>query len=154
MKKLFFVLWFCLCVAPPALAALDPTLVEQLAADDSDDKIAAIQALAQSADPAALKVLKAMNEEALLTDGERVFIKDGERAIDAASGAEIAPAPANADAITINNRVRNELAGAMATLKLFDDDRAQRLAAVRELATAQAGDPTPAMAPLLAKALA
>ena len=157
MKKLFFVLWFCLSIAQPALAALDPALVRQLAADDSDEKIAAITQLAQSADPAALKILKAMNEEALYSDGERVFLKDGEQAFDAASGAEIALAPANAasaDSITINNRVRGELAGAMATLKLFDADRALRLSAVRELATSLAGDPAPAMAPLLAKAQA
>ena len=152
MKKFLFVLLLSLSVAHQALAALDPVLVKQLAAEDSDEKIAAIQKLVQGADPSALKILKAMNEEALFANDEQVFLKDGEKAIDAASGAELLPMPADADSITINNRVRSELAGAMATLKLFDPDRGLRLAAARELATSLANEPDPGMAPLLLKA--
>ena len=147
---LVFLLWFAFAL--PALAALDPAVVKQLADDDSDEKIAAIQQLVQSADPAALKVLKAMNEEALFATEDQVFLMDGAKALDAASGAELFPLPENGSSVTINNRVRNELAGAMAVLKLFDPDRSLRLAAARELATAQANEPDVAMAPLLLKA--
>jgi urea transport system permease protein len=153
MKRTACALLLWILIAVPALAALDPAVVRQLAADDSDDKIAAIQKLVQSADPAALKVLKAMNEEGLFASGDRVFLRENDKAIDAATGAEISPAPEDGDSVTINNRVRGELAAAMAVLKLFDPDRRLRLSAARELALAQAGEPNPEMAPLLEKAL-
>ncbi|MEI7431273.1 MAG: HEAT repeat domain-containing protein, partial [Betaproteobacteria bacterium] len=152
MKTIILILLLGFSVMQPASAALDPVLVKQLAADDSDEKISAIQKLVQGADPSALKILKAMNEEALFAADDQVFIKDGEKAIDAASGTELSAIPANADSITINNRVRSELAGAMATLKLFDPDRALRFSAARELATSMANEPDSVMAPLLLKA--
>ena len=152
MKNIILVLLLWVAGILPAVAALDPTVVKQLAADDSDEKIAAIQKMVQSTDPAALKVLKAMNEEALLATEDQVFVMDGDKAVDAATGKEITPLPENGGSVTINNRVRSELAGAMAVLKLFDPDRKLRLAAARELATAQANEPDTAMAPLLLKA--
>lgn len=94
--------------AAPAQAALDAKAVAQLAAEDSDEKIAAIWALAEGGQPGeATKVLQA------LADGS---LKD-----------------ARGEEITINNRIRGELAGALASLRLFDDDRATRLAAAKAL---------------------
>ena len=51
IRKLLLVL-FC-AGSLPALAALDPVQVRQLAAEDSSDKVAAIRALVQAADPGA-----------------------------------------------------------------------------------------------------
>ncbi|MFA6311485.1 MAG: urea ABC transporter permease subunit UrtB [Sterolibacterium sp.] len=138
--------------ALPSFAALDPAVVQQLAAEDSDLKIAAIQKLAQSADGQALKVLKAMNEEALFAAGDQVFLKDKDQAVDAASGAAITPPPENADSVTINNRVRGELAGALAALRLFSPERHMRLAAAKELTLSLASEPDAGMAPMLARA--
>ena len=121
-------LWF---FAHPAFAALDPALVKQLAAEDSDAKIAAIQKLGDL--PEATKVLQAMADDALLVAGETVFILEDDKATDAASGAAITPAPEEYEAISVNNRVRSALGNAMAALKLFDPDRAVRLAAATEL---------------------
>jgi len=111
------------CVAGLARAAVDPALVAQLGAEESDDKIAAIQKIAQTADPDALKVLQA------LADGE----------LKAPDGSEI----------TINNRIRGELANAMASLRLFSPDVALRLAAARELQTNVGAE----MVPVLTRAL-
>ena len=95
-------------LAAPAQAALDAKAVAQLAAEDSDEKIAAIWALAQGEQPEeAMKVLQALAEGSL---------KD-----------------ARGEDITINNRIRGELASALASLRLFDADRAARLAAAKEL---------------------
>ena len=154
MKNLILALSLCLLTALPTWAMPDPAMVKQLAADDSDEKIAAIWKLAETADADALKILKAMNEESLFAAEDRVFLMDGEKAFDAASGEEISPVPANADSVTINNRVRGELAGAMAMLKLFDPVRARRLSAARELASSLASAPDAGMEPMLAKAKA
>ncbi|MBL8502417.1 MAG: urea ABC transporter permease subunit UrtB, partial [Rhodocyclaceae bacterium] len=112
-------------LAAPAQAALDAKAVAQLAAEDSDERIAAIWTLAQGDQPAeAIKLLQA------LADGS---LKD-----------------ARGEDITINNRIRGELAAALASLRLFDADRGVRLAAVKEL---QSGADARLVA-LLEKALA
>ncbi len=136
--------------ASPAFAGLDPQLVSQLAHEDSDEKIAAIDRLAEAADaPAALNVLSALNGDALLSAKEHVFFLQDGKAIDAATGAEITPAPEASESISINNRVRRALGAALASLKLFAPERATRLAAANELQASADADTLP----LLAKAL-
>ena len=110
------------CLTLCASAALDPLLVRQLAAEDSDEKIAAIEALAKSGDPEAVAILKQLDEGTL---------KDEQ-----------------GEDITINNRVRGKIAEAMAALRLFDPDKGARLVAVKELLA----NIDPGMAPMLAKA--
>ena len=117
------------------MAALDPATVKQLAADDSDAKIAAIQQLGASGSREAVPVLKALANDQLFVSGDRIFLMEGEKAKDAATGAEITPAPESHDSITINNRIRAELANAIAGLRLLNPDRAVRLAAAQELQT-------------------
>jgi urea transport system permease protein len=131
-----------------ARAALDPAQVNQLAAEDSSDKVAAIRQLTQTADPDAVRVLKAMSEDGLYLAGDKAVIIDGDQAFDAATGTKIRM-PANPESVTVNNRIRGELAGALAALELFDTERAVRLASARKLQSKVAPD----MAPLLARAL-
>lgn len=130
-------------------AALDESTVKQLAAEESEEKIAAIQKLAQVADPAAVKVLKALNEDALYVSGGRVLIVYDEKATDAATGELLASLPEDAEGISINNRIRAALANALAGLRLFDAHSQVRLAAARELQN----NVDPLMAPLLLRAL-
>jgi len=120
MRKLLFTLLCCLSLA--AYAAPDPALVRQLAAEESDDKIAAIQKLALTAEPDALAVLQQLADGTLKDD--------------------------KGEDITINNRVRGELEGALAVLKLIDPDATLRFKAVKEIAT----NVDAAMAPMLARA--
>jgi urea transport system permease protein len=131
-----------------AQAALDPVAVRQLAAEDSGDKVAAIRQLVQTADPDAVRVLKAMAEDSLFVAGEQVVIIEGEQAFDAATGKPV-KMPASPESPTVNNRVRGELASAMAALKLFDADRAVRLEAVQKLQSKA----EPELAPLFDRAL-
>jgi urea transport system permease protein len=135
--------------AAPALAALDAKAVSRLASEDSEEKIAAIRQLVQGGDPTALRVLQALGDDALQLSGGKVVIVDGERVFDAVTGEELKAGPEGGEGISINNRVRRELATALAALGLFDPDRGARLAAAQEL-TAGADL---AMAPLLARAL-
>ncbi|MGC1518764.1 MAG: urea ABC transporter permease subunit UrtB, partial [Azonexus sp.] len=131
-----------------ARAGLDPAQVNQLAAEDSSDKVAAIRQLTQTADPDAVRVLKAMAEDGLFLAGDKAVIIDGDQAFDAATGTKM-QMPANPESVTVNNRIRGELAGALAALELFDAERAVRLASARKLQSKVAPD----MAPLLARAL-
>ncbi len=111
-------------VSLPVWAGLDPAWLKQLSADESDEKIAAIQSIAAAGGDEARQVLQSLAEGTL--KGE--------------DGSEI----------TINNRVRGELNNALAALRLFDVRAEQRLTAAREvLASAESG-----MAPLLQKARA
>jgi urea transport system permease protein len=146
MMRIVLALMFCALQAMPAWAGIDPATLKQLAADDSDAKIAAIRALGTSGDPAALPVLDALANDALfiLPDG-RMFTMPDDKAIDALNGKEIDPVPENYDSITINNRVRGELNNAVAGLRLESPDRSVRLAAAKELQSNVGADMAPAL---------
>jgi urea transport system permease protein len=147
MKKLLLLLLLTAC-SLSARAALDAAQVRQLAAEDSTDKVAAIRQLTRTADPDALRVLQAMADDNLFLAGDKAVIIDGEQAFDAASGNAI-KLPASPENVTVNNRIRGELASAMAALKLFDAERSVRLESARKLQSQVSTD----MAPLLEKAL-
>ncbi|MBS1157856.1 MAG: amino acid/amide transporter rane protein 1, family [Proteobacteria bacterium] len=148
MTKLLMILLLGACTLP-AQAALDAAQVRQLAAEDSTDKVAAIRHLTQTADPDAVRVLQAMAEDSLFLAGDRAVIIDGDNAYDATSGESI-KMPAAPESITVNNRIRGELSGALAALKLFDGERSVRLESAQKLQSKV----SPEMAPLLARALA
>jgi urea transport system permease protein len=120
IPRFFLLLMLLLSLA--AHAAPDPAVLRQLAAEESDDKIAAIHKLALTAEPEALAVLQQLADGTLKDD--------------------------KGEDITINNRVRRELEGALAVLKLIDPNPTVRFAAVKEIAS----NVDAAMAPMLAKA--
>jgi urea transport system permease protein len=138
-----------LALAPPA-SALDASLVKRLVADDSDEKIAAIHALSLAATPEAAALLQALSEERVLAAGDRLLVTQGDTLRDAATGQVVSPAPEGAEAPTLNNRVRRELEGSLAALRVFDPDRRVRLAAAKLLGEAA----SPELAPLIERALA
>jgi urea transport system permease protein len=137
----------------PAVAALDPALVAQLAADDSDARVEAVRKLVATEDPRVIEVLKALDSEAFaLTDGgKRAVIVSNGQLFDAASGAAAGAAPANLDVVVINNRIRGEIGAALAALRLGSADRAQRLAAARELQGSDNEDALPIIERAMAK---
>ena len=146
IRKLLLVL---LCTAGlQAQAALDPAQVRQLAAEDSTDKVAAIRQLTQSADPDAARVLKAMAGDTLFLAGDKAVIIDREQAFDATTGKAV-KMPADPESVTVNNRIRGELASALAALNLFDSDPSIRQAAARKLQS----NPGPELVPLLERAI-
>ncbi len=128
--------------------ALDARTVEQLGFGESDDKVAAVAALVAAGDARALAVLEALAEGDLYTSGRQVLIIKGDAAHDAASDAAVTPVPEERDEVTVNNRLRREVAAAIAALSLASPDREARLAAAKALA----GGAEPAMLPLIKKA--
>ncbi len=121
-------------IAAPAWA-LDPALVAQLGAEDSDARVEAIRKLVATEDPRVIDILKALDGEALalIDNGTRAVIVTGGQLTDAATGRVAGAAPANLETIVINNRIRGELGAALAALRLGSSDRAERLAAAKEL---------------------
>ncbi|MGZ5572391.1 MAG: urea ABC transporter permease subunit UrtB [Usitatibacter sp.] len=140
---------FCL-LAANAFAALDPATVARLAFGEGDEKVAAVAALVASDDAQAMVLLKALADGEVQSAGKQVLIVKGESATDALTGAAVVPMPASREDVMVNNRLRRELEGALAALRLVSPDRETRAAAAKELA----GGAEAAMAPLVKKALA
>jgi len=139
-----------LAVGAPGARALDAAAVDKLATGDGDEKAAAVAALVASGDPRALVLLKALADGEVQVAGGRVLIVHEAAAVDAVTGAAVAPLPDGRDDVVVNNRMRREIEGAMAGLRLLSPERAVRAAAVKELE----GGADDSMRPLVRKALA
>src|SRR5258706_3597106 len=151
MRAVYFslVMFLLLAVSLPA-RALDPEVVRKLAFGESDEQVAAVAALVAEGDLQASALLQALADGELQTSGKRVLIVKGDAGVDALTGQKVEPLPAEREDVNANNRLRRELATALAALKLKSPERAVRFAAARELA----GGAEDAMLPLLKQALA
>jgi urea transport system permease protein len=122
-----------------AAFAVDPEILKRLAADDFDEKAAAIEAIAASPDDTTLPVLKALQDGALFVDGKGGgWIKAVDGVLDAVTGKPTGMPTPEPDEVTINNNLRGQIDGAVAALKLFSPERELRLAAA--LALQEGGD--------------
>jgi urea transport system permease protein len=146
-SRAVFILW--LLGISPSAHALDPALAKQLAAEDSDAKLDAINKIAVSGDATAVALLRAMQDDALQMFNGRLVIVAGSSVKDALSGEPVAAPPEKLEAIVVNNRVRSVLDGAIAALKLISPQREERLAAAKIVAD----DPDGEMLPLIKAAL-
>jgi urea transport system permease protein len=137
---------------PTKLAAL----VQQLGADDFEQKIAAVGELAALGDPRVVKLLQALeNGDLYVTKDKKVVLaeQDGDNfaTSDPISGARIGTATSDdIDQIIVNNRVREVIDAALGALNLFSSSRDDRLAAALDLIKR----PSPSSVPALQKALA
>ncbi|MFL6635057.1 MAG: urea ABC transporter permease subunit UrtB [Massilia sp.] len=153
MKPLFkhLLATLALCLPLLAHAALDPALLQPLAGDDPDARVAAVAGIAATGGGDARRVLQALldDELAATPSGQVLIVHDG-GALDAATGRAL-PVPDGVDGIVVNNRLRGAVQAALSGLALLAPVRDERLAAVQAL---QAQDADPAQAPLLRQALA
>jgi urea transport system permease protein len=141
---------YCLTLAMAAQAAIDPALIKPLGGDDPDARIDAVNKIAALVNDDAQKVLNALNAETLYVrpNGDVLIIED-DKAYDPVAGKAVAPVPDDVDGITVNNRLRAVVEGALSGLKLFSPVRAIRAAAATDLLK----DANPAQVPLISKAL-
>jgi urea transport system permease protein len=141
---------YCLTLAMAAQAAIDPALIKPLGGDDPDARIDAVIKIAALVNDDALKVLNALNAETLYVrpNGDVLIIED-DKAYDPVAGKAVTPVPDDVDGITMNNRLRAVVEGALSGLKLFSPVRAIRAAAATDLLK----DANPAQVPLISKAL-
>jgi len=142
--------WLCVH-ALGAFAAIDPALLKPLGGDDPDARIDAVNQIAALANDDALKILNALNSDALYVTpaGDVLIVDDAGKAFNPAND-QTGPAPDDAEGITVNNRLRGAVDGALSGLKLLSPQRDQRLAAAGELLK----NADPAQIPLIEKALA
>ena len=115
-----------------AAIALTQDQVRAMAVGENDQRSAAIAAAAASGDPAAPAFFQALLDGTVKVAGDRVFVVDGDKARDAATGAE-APPPEGAEDVVNSNRMRREIDSAVAALKLLSPDASQRALALKEL---------------------
>ncbi|QJR15433.1 urea ABC transporter permease subunit UrtB [Usitatibacter palustris] len=114
----------CAAFAWPA-HAVDPAIAKRIAAGDNDEKVTAIAQIVAAGEPKDIEFLQALGEGSVTVDGKSVEV-------------------------TVNNRLRRVIDGAIAALRLTDSDRDTRLAAAKELS----GGAEAAMLPAVKKALA
>lgn len=132
-------------------AGLDASLLAPLAGDDPDARLEAIGKLGQSTDPAAADVLAALGADRLYATADgRVLVDTGQQALDPATGAR-QPMPPDAQPVTINNRLRRAIDGALAESRLHAADPAQRLAAAQRLQQASQASVLPLIVAALDK---
>ncbi len=115
-----------------AATALTPAQALRIAQGESDERIAALNEVVTAADPALTGYVQALlADEVKLAGGKAYIVHDG-KTTDAASGAA-ATLPDGAEDVVNPNRVRRELEAALAALKLFSPERAERAKAINEL---------------------
>ncbi len=146
--RLFLLLMVAVTAFVRPAYALNADTVQKLASGESDEQVAAVAALVAAGDERAAALLQALADGEVQTSGKRVLIVKGEHALDAVTGEKLSPPPAEREDVSVNNRLRRELATALAALKLVSFDRAIRFAAAKELA----GGAEDAMLPLIRKA--
>ena len=112
--------------------ALTADLAARIAAGDGDSRIAAINEAVIAADATLVPFVQAMlADEAKVAAGKASIVRDG-KAVDAATGAP-AVLPDGAEDVVNNNRMRRELASAVAALGLISLDRSARAKAIAAL---------------------
>jgi urea transport system permease protein len=119
-------------VFTPLNWAITPEVAKAISIGKNDDRIAALSRALATPDEGLVRLVDAMLDDAVkIADGRVLIVRDG-KAIDAATGAEIA-LPANAEDIVNNNRVRGEFDQAKAALSLLSPIREARAKAIAEL---------------------
>ncbi|MFO1326835.1 MAG: urea ABC transporter permease subunit UrtB [Rubrivivax sp.] len=111
--------------------ALTPEQAARIAAGDSDDRIKALGEAVAAGDsglPAFVKAL--LDDEVKVAGGKAYLVKDGKASDPSGAAATL---PEGAEDVVNNNRMRRELEAALAALRLFSPDRAERAKAVAEL---------------------
>jgi urea transport system permease protein len=129
--------------------ALTPEQARGLAAGENDERIAALAKSLERGDEGLATFVQAMLDDTVKVAGDKVFVMKGEQATDAATGSPV-PLPDGAEDVINSNQMRRELDGALAALKLFSKDVAERRAAARSLKD----EADESRLPLIEKALA
>lgn len=129
--------------------ALTAEQAVKLATGETDDRVAALSKVVESADEKTFALIKAMMDDGVKIAGGRVLIVEGDKVTDAVSGVTVS-LPADAEDVVSNNRMRGELEATMAALKLFAKEPSLR----KEAALALLKDPDPARLSMIDRALA
>jgi urea transport system permease protein len=127
--------------------------LKKFAEDSFDETDDAIQAVVASGSPRASAVIQALSDGQLVyeADTKKIFIQDGMRVIDAATGEVVASPPATLETVRLNNRLRQTVAAAIGGLTLMSPDRTARLSAANAVFKSRDAKILPAVDAALAK---
>jgi urea transport system permease protein len=134
--------------------ALTPADALALVAGDTSDRINTLNRLATEPDEKASALIKAMADENVRVDGERVLIVQGDGAVDAVTGEALASLPDSAEDVMINNRLRSAMETALAGMDLFGAPPARQREAAKSLQRNAFDEPDTSQLLLIDKALA
>ena len=150
IQKISCAIGLCLglLLSTPALALTLPE-AQGMAVGDADARIAALNKAIVQADDKTAAFIQALADDAVKTAGDKVFIVRDSKATDPVTGQAVT-LPDGAEDVISNNRMRGELDGAQAILRLFSKDDKLRGQAIASLLK----DPDESKLALLDKALA
>jgi len=106
--------------------------VKSITIGETDSRVAALTKAMLTADDKTAAFLQALSDDAVKVAGDKILVIQGDKTVDAVTGAAVALADDAEDVIN-NNRMRGEIDSALAALKLFSKDDAVRAAAVKQL---------------------
>src|SRR5690348_17182196 len=107
------------CLAAGRAPALDASALEKLAKGDASAKLDAVRAAVASADVEALPVLRALLEGRLSVALGRAVVEEDGAFLDPLTRKPVAVSAADAEKVSINNRLRRTLERAISALRLF-----------------------------------
>jgi len=121
-----------LFVCASSAHAINAQQAASLSVGDTDQRIAVLQQVIKEPDDKTIQFLQALSDDSVKIVDGRVFIIKGNQGIDPVTGESVS-APAEAQDVISNNRMRGELDAALSALRLFSPDALQRMAAVKAL---------------------
>lgn len=145
-----FLLFVLFILSNSAWAVIDPALIQSLTTGDFDARMDAIAKLGIDGTPETQALLTALKDEKLYTTPKgRLLIVEDDKATDVASGEKLA-VPEDAESITVNNSMQQQIDVALAGIQLSSPDTNVRVEAARQIQN----NGTPAQLPVLEKAIA
>jgi urea transport system permease protein len=146
-------LWLALCMGANLAQALTPADALALVEGSASDRVETLQRLTVAPDARAAALIRGMAAQNARLHKERVYLVDGDVVTDAVTG-EPATLPAEAQEVTLNNRLRGALETALAGLDLLDAAPERQREAARTLQRSAFDEPDIEQLPLIDKALA
>ncbi len=143
---------FFFAASPAISQTLDEALTKFTAGSfgETEEGIAAVVA---SNSPRAVAIIQALQAGQLAfdPDSKKIYIREGSRLLDAATGAAIASPPANLTDVRIINRLRRAIDAALGSLTLVSPDPRQRLASAQAVFKSRETAALPALDTAIAK---
>jgi urea transport system permease protein len=142
-----------LVAASPAISQTIDEALTKFSADSFSQTEEAITAVTASGSPRAQAVIEALQNGRLFfdADSKKIFIRDGSRVLDAATGDAVTSPPADLKPVRINNRLRRVLDAAIGSLTLMSPDPKQRLSAALAVYKSREAAALPALDAAIAK---
>ena len=143
---------FLIAASPARSQTLDEALTK-FSAGSFNETEEGITAVTASGSPRALAIIEALQAGTLVFDPEskKVYIRQGSRLLDAATGAAVDPVPAKLSDVRIINRLRRVLDAAIGSLTLMSPDPKQRLSAALAVYKSRETAALPALDAAIAK---